>query len=99
MTQQIEPNASLNIKTNMEKYKMSEYTSREAAYDSLTPEELEIICDMAHGWTVGHCQEEGIKVWVHCENGSDLRYSEQAQYIFNMYHDEAETQFVEGTSA
>ena len=60
----------------------------------LTPEEMETICDMAHDWTVGHCEESGIKVWA--KAGEDIRYTEQAQYIFNMYHDQAETQFVEG---
>ena len=62
----------------------------------LTPEEMETICDMAHDWTVGHCEESGIKVWT--KAGEDIRYTEQAQYIFNMYHDQAETQFIEGVS-
>jgi hypothetical protein len=62
----------------------------------LTPEEMETICDMAHDWTVGHCEESGIKVWA--KAGEDIRYTEQAQYIFNMYHDQAETQFIEGVS-
>jgi hypothetical protein len=62
----------------------------------LTPEEMETICDMAHDWTVGHCEESGIKVWA--KAGEDIRYTEQAQYIFNMYHDQAETQFLEGVS-
>ena len=30
----------------------------EAAYDSLTPEQMETICDMAHAWTV---EQEGAR--------------------------------------
>ena len=59
----------------------------------LTPEEMETICDIAQGWTLGHCEENDIKVWT--KDGKDERYTDEAQQVFNMYHDQAETQFVE----
>lgn len=77
---------------------MSEFTAMEgrseAAYDSLTPEQMETICDMAHAWTVETCKDSGIKVWT--KDGKDERYTDEAQQVFNLHHDEAETQFVEG---
>ena len=79
---------------------MSEFTvlegKYEAAYDSLTPEQMEEICEAAHAWTVEYCKDNGIKVWADGSWGKDLHYTDQAQDIFNVYHDEAETQFVEG---
>ena len=67
-----------------------------AACKSLTPDEMERICETAHQWTVEHCKESEIKVWADGSWGKDLHYTEAAQYVFNMYHDQAERQFVEG---